>query len=279
MYTQLIKINNKPKPFEIYSAEVLWNTPHISRKMLAYHLDENVDLASRNKVFIEKSIEWITSHFSVGAGTRICDFGCGPGLYTLGLALRGASVTGLDFSQNSIEYAQKNAAGKSISINYVLDNYLRYDTDERFDLILMIMCDFCALSPEQRNMLLQKFHHLLKENGSLLLDVYSLKAFDKINEAASYEHRQLDGFWSEEDYYGFLNTMKYPDDKVTLDKYTIVEKHRSWQVYNWLQYFSLNSLAMELNSCGFYISENYSNVAGSPYSDNSDEFAVIVRRI
>jgi SAM-dependent methyltransferase len=278
MFTQLENINSKPKPFEIYSAEILWNDPYISKKMLAFHLNENVDLSSRKKIFIDKSIQWITSHFSISSSTKICDFGCGPGLYTLGLALNGASVTGVDFSQNSIEYARKTAAKNRVYIHYVLENYLQFETDEKYDLIIMIMCDFCALSPEQRRMLLQKFNHILKEDGSILFDVYSLNAFDKRDEIATYEYKQLDGFWSNEDYYGFLNTFKYSEDKVILDKYTIIEKTLTWEVYNWLQYFSLDSLATELHGCGFQISEILSDVTGSPYSEDSDEFAIIARK-
>ena len=278
MFTQLENINFKPKPYEIYSAEILWNDPYISKKMLTFHLDENVDLSSRKKIFVDKSIQWITSHFSISTSTKICDFGCGPGFYTLGLALNGASVTGVDFSQNSIEYARKTAAENGVYIQYVLENYLQFETDDKYDLIIMIMCDFCALSPEQRTILLQKFSRILKEDGLILFDVYSLNAFAKRDEIATYEYKQLDGFWSNDDYYGFLNIFKYSEEKVILDKYTIIEKTRTWEVYNWLQYFSLDSLANELHGCGFQISEILSDVAGSPYSENSDEFAIVARK-
>ncbi len=48
----------------------------------------------------------------------------------------------------------------------------------------MIMCDFCALSPEQRAKLLSKFKVLLNSGGAVLLDVYSLNAFDQKAESA-----------------------------------------------------------------------------------------------
>ncbi|UCE24654.1 MAG: class I SAM-dependent methyltransferase, partial [Candidatus Zixiibacteriota bacterium] len=80
MFDKLEKINQRPKPFEFYTAETLWNDEHISKQMLDYHLNEDVDLASRNRAFVEKSASWIVSHFQVGSGVRICDFGCGPGL-------------------------------------------------------------------------------------------------------------------------------------------------------------------------------------------------------
>ena len=92
-----------------------------------------------------------------------------------------------------------------------------------FDLIIMIMCDYCALSPAQRKIMLEKFKKILKPKGSILLDVYSLNAFDKKEESATYEKNQLFGFWSRNDYYAFVNSFKYNEEKVVLDKYTIIE--------------------------------------------------------
>lgn len=278
MFAQLVNINKKPKPFEFYTTETLWNDPYISKRMLASHLNENIDRASRKKVFIERSIDWIAAHFSVGAGTRVCDFGCGPGLYTLGLALKGADVTGVDFSQRSIEYARNAAQQRGVSIRYVFKNYLQYETDEKFDLIMMIMCDYCVLSPLQRKGFLQKCRRMLNEGGALLFDGYQLPAFDKINEVAIYQHLLMDGFWSDEDYYGFLNIYRYPEDKVTLDQYTIVQKNRTWQIYNWLQYYNLESLSKDIEACGLRIDEKFADVAGSEFSEEADEFAVVVRK-
>ena len=124
--------------------------------MLAFHLDENIDVSSRRLGFINRSVEWIAAHFSIGAETRIADFGCGPGLYAERLAQRHATVTGVDFSKRSIEYAQEVAARQGLNIHYVNQDYLEFETTDSFDLILMIMCDFCALSPTQRKAMLPR---------------------------------------------------------------------------------------------------------------------------
>ncbi len=150
MFKELKEINSRPAPFQFYTADELWTNEHTSKQMLEYHLNESIDASSRNKSFIERSAEWIVSHFEVDKNTKIADFGCGPGLYTTRLAERGAIVTGIDFSENSLKYAKHVAAKKDLKINYVLTNYLDFETTNSFDLITMIMCDFCVLSPEQR---------------------------------------------------------------------------------------------------------------------------------
>ena len=278
MFDKLKEINSRPTPFQFYTAEELWTNEHTSKKMLEYHLNESVDLSSRNKDFISRSVKWIESHFAINLKTSIADFGCGPGLYTTLFAENNVDVTGIDFSERSIQYAKKIADQKGLDITYYQQNYLEFETEKQFDLITMIFCDYCALSPAQRKTMLAKFYTFLKPGGSVLLDVHSINTFNSRDEIALYELNQLDSFWSPENYYGFLNTFKYDEEKVTLDKYTIIEKARIRVVYNWLQYFSKDSLREELKENGFEVEEFYSDVAGLTFSSDSPDMAVVARK-
>jgi hypothetical protein len=56
MYKELKQINRRPIPFEYYTAEELWTDEHTSKQMLAYHLNEQVGAASRDKQFIERFV-------------------------------------------------------------------------------------------------------------------------------------------------------------------------------------------------------------------------------
>jgi SAM-dependent methyltransferase len=278
VFDLLEEINSRPEPFQFYTAEELWTDEHTSAKMLEYHLNESVDLASRNRDFISRSAEWIISHFELDAKKKIADFGCGPGLYTNLFAESGSDVTGVDFSKRSIQYARKVADEKNLRITYVQQNYLDFETEKKFDLITMIFCDYCALSPSQRQRLLTRFFTFLKPGGAILLDVHSLNTYNSRDEVAVYECNQLDSFWSPDSYYGFLNTFKYQDEKLTLDKYTIIEKKRTRVVYNWIQYFNQESLKREFEESGFMVEEFYSDVAGSNFSPESPDFAIVARK-
>ena len=77
MFNELKEINLRPEPFQFYTSNALWTDEHTSQKMLEYHLDESVDLSSRNKDFIDRSVKWIVSHFGIDRHTAIADFGCG----------------------------------------------------------------------------------------------------------------------------------------------------------------------------------------------------------
>jgi len=56
MFEELEKINTRPKPFELYTASDLWTGDHVSKMMLSFHLNEEIDVSSRNKEFIDRSV-------------------------------------------------------------------------------------------------------------------------------------------------------------------------------------------------------------------------------
>jgi SAM-dependent methyltransferase len=267
----------KPEPFSIYSARELWTDEHTSRRMLDYHLDGEVDISSRRERFIDESVSWMTDHFALGEGSRIIDFGCGPGLYTSRFAKLGAKVVGVDFSSRSIAFAREQAARADYRVEYINADYLEYESGETFDLITMIMCDYCALAPTQRSTMLAKFRNLLSAQGRIVLDVYSLQAFDAREEGTLFEQNLMDGFWSPDPYFGFVSSFKYHADKVSLDRYTIVEPLRTREIFNWLQYFSPESLEREVAAAGIEIETLLGDVAGKSYAATDSEFAVVMK--
>jgi hypothetical protein len=62
---------------------------------------------------------------------------------------------------------------------------------------------------------------------------------------------------------------------VILDKYTVIEKARKRTVYNWLQYFSEDSLRKEFEENGFKIIELCSDVTGKALTSDSGEIAIV----
>lgn len=278
LYTELTRILAKPPPFSVYTADALWTDPHTSQQMLAFHLNPEVDISSRRASFIDESVAWMVDHFALSAASRVIDFGCGPGLYASRLAGCGASVTGVDFSPTSIAYAREQAEASGQRISFHQANYLEFEPTGEFDLITMIMCDFCALSPSQRSVMLRKFASSLTSDGRLVFDVYSMRSFREKQESVVFEKDLLDGFWSSSPYYGFLASFKYEAERVGLDKYILVEEHGLREVYNWLQYFSPESLEQELEEHGLSVKSVLGDVAGHPYDPEGLEFAVVASR-
>nr|MBC8450668.1 class I SAM-dependent methyltransferase [bacterium] len=216
--------------------------------------------------------------FGAGTGTRVLDLGCGPGLYTTPLARAGADVTGVDFSESSLEHVRAAARRESLSIDYVHANYLEYEPAGKFDLITLIYWDLCPLSPAQRHTVLEMCHRCLSDKGIILLDVPSMKYFESVKEGVSIERAPDGGFWSADPYFVLKTTFKYDADRVTLDRYTLVESGGTREIYNWLQSYDRKSLEREFATCGLEVIEVLGDVAGAPYDPESTQMAIVARR-
>src|SRR3954449_4200661 len=75
-----------------------WHEPAFSARMLAEHLSQAHDAASRRAATIDRQVAWIDETIRHGRPAAILDLGCGPGLYSGRLAARGHTCVGIDYS-------------------------------------------------------------------------------------------------------------------------------------------------------------------------------------
>lgn len=284
LFTTLQGIATKPMPYSAYSSFAMYNDPYVSNKFLELHLNPSIDLLSKVSTTIAQEIEWINRRFKVDTTTRICDFGCGPGLYTSQWAKAGAKATGLDISERSILYAQQYAKQKNLDVEYICQDFLTYVSAKKFNIITMIFSIFCEFNHEQRACLLERFYNLLEDDGMVLLDVFSINHFKEMEEKEATFEASFDGnfwgnFWSDKPYYLFKSCFKYDEEYLTLDKYTIVDAEQTREIYLWKQYFDLISLNTEFKENGFEIIESYSDLSGKTFQPNSPTIAIIAKKL
>ncbi len=265
MYAMLRGFSQRPAPFSRYTAKTLWTRPHLAEQMLAYHLDQSTDLASRRIEQIDAIVAWFDQRLGL-ADTRLCDLGCGPGLYAERFAARGAAVVGIDFSAHALDYARSHGSGAA---EYLQADYLEDPLPEGFHTVTLIYTDLCALSPAQRHHLLSRIHTMLLRGGRLVLDVVSSAVWQQREETTQVEERLMGGFWAPGDYVGLQRTLLYPEQMLALDRYLIVEPEESWQVENWTQYFTPAMLEAELNGAGFRVDGLYADLIGTALEGES----------
>ena len=63
-------------------------------------------------------LEWIDRHAEL-AGKEVLDVGCGAGILAEAMAVRGATVTGLDAGAEHLEVAREHATGNGLQIRYL----------------------------------------------------------------------------------------------------------------------------------------------------------------
>ncbi len=274
MFKELSQIHQKPELFSVYTTDKLWTEPHLAKQMLAAHLNQDTPMASRPKIAIDRVVNWLDVTFELH-GKSVLDLGCGPGLYAEKYANLGAKVHGIDFSDNSIQFAKDSATKHQLDISYKVANYLDTPLPSNQDLVTLIYCDLCALSLTQRQKLYGQIRRSLKPNGTFVFDVFSTKAFDTFTEHCTFAPNYMHGFWSSSEHYVFHNAFRYENKNVSLDHYTVVEANQTWDIYNWMQYFTHESISIELAENGFEIIET---VNGFDIEEsNNSSFGIIAK--
>ncbi|MDY7105450.1 MAG: class I SAM-dependent methyltransferase [Actinomycetota bacterium] len=284
MYDTLRSLCTRPAPFEGSTSIEMWTDPHISRRMLHFHLDDEVPLASRPSPFAERSARWIAERVDLGPRSAVADLGCGPGHYTNRLARTGASVVGVDVSARSLDHARAEAKRAGVDVTYIHADYVTADHRDwepgrRFDLVTVIMCDLCALGPRARRTLLAKIHGSLAPGGALLFDVVTDAAFAGRGEQTVLAADLMDGFWADEPYVGFHTTHRYEDELVTLDRFAVVTAGGVREYRNWMQHYDEPRLRDELSAAGFAVEALYGDLAGAPPRPGAAELTVLARPI
>lgn len=232
----LLKYTKKPELYEKGSA-VMWTDPYISKQLLQIHLNPDMDLASRKYSSIESTAKWVLSKASK-EGMNILDLGCGPGLYSEIYANIGHKVTGVDFSKNSIDYAEQEAEKKGLNITYLNQNYLELDVQENhFDLATLIYTDLGPLLPSERAQLLANINRALKPGGILIFDVLNDKNLECKVSPKSWEASET-GFWRDSPYLALSESFFFEDNKVILNQHIIHQESKT-EVYRfWTHFFS-----------------------------------------
>lgn len=273
----LRELQQKPAPFTP-GEPLFWTDPYISQQMLLAHLSPHTDAASRRPETIERSVAWLIDALELQPGQSVLDLGCGPGLYALRLAERGLSVTGVDFSQNSIDYAVEQARERNLQIAYRYQNYLTLEDVACYDAALLIYGDFCPLAPEKRQQLLRNIHRALKEGGRFVLDVSTRNL--RVRCGARTDWKVLNsGFWRPGQHLVLTQGFDYPELSLYLDQYIVIEADGRMTAYrNWFQDYTRETITAELTQNGFVVQSVWGDLTGTPYSDEADWIGIIAQK-
>ncbi len=268
MTKNLLSLLKKPNIYK-RSDELFWEDEHISKEMLALHLAPDIALASRTHKDIDLSCSWLRS--IIKKDSKILDLGCGPGLYTKRLSDYGFNVVGIDYSIRSIDYA----FSQDKKTKYIYQNYLDLDFVDEFDVVILIYCDYAALTFGERKILLSKIKKALKPNGLFIFDVFQFNEANNKDIANSWEICPEGGFWDSRGYTCLTATHKYENDTVQLNQYVVITDKTIKQYLIWNTLFSYDTLKQELENNGFYLKEAFGDVKGNAYSKDSQTICFI----
>lgn len=273
MFNELIKYTTKPGLYAP-GTDNFWDDEHISKGLLEAHLDPNTNAATRKHEFLDKSVIWITKIAPPSQYKFLLDLGCGPGLYAERFSSAGYTVTGVDFSKRSIEYAKQQTLLNKSNIGYHYQNYLTIDYMEQFDVVTLIYCDYAVLPITERRILLEKVYQALRPNGKFIFDVFTPVMRKK--ESRSRHYHEKGGFWSEKPHICLESVYQYNDEDNTELTQFIVITEETVKCYNiWDHYFTKEKLLSEVQPAGFKAIDFYGDVAGKGFSDTEETICCV----
>lgn len=163
-----------------------WNSRY-SEKEFAYGTDPNE--------FFKEQIDKIIPGRAIFLGE-------GEGRNAVYAAKLGWQVDAVDFSSSAKDKALKLAKENNVKINYAVSDLNDYDFKENdYDLIVMI---FLHLPLELRTSIFSKSILSLKQNGRLLIEVFSKEQINNISGGP----RSIDLLYSENDVLSLTNDLR-----------------------------------------------------------------------
>ena len=139
---------------------------------------------------------------------KVLDVGCGAGSHSLYLQNeKKLAVTAIDISEKAVEACKLRGVS-----NVKVENILRFETDEKFDTIILLMNGTGIFGKlENVSNYLQKLKSLLAENGQILIDSSDIiYMFDEDDSEDSDGGKWIAG----DKYYGELEfTITYKGEK------------------------------------------------------------------
>ena len=147
-----------------------WDDPAFSERMLAEHLSQQHDRASRRAATIDAQVRFIARQVTGGDGARVLDLGCGPGLYLHRLARQGYRCHGIDFSPAAIRHARAVADAEALDCTFHQADLRQADLGRRYALVLLLFGQVNVFRRPEASEILRRAHAALAPGGTLVLE-------------------------------------------------------------------------------------------------------------
>lgn len=178
--------------------KIPWHEPGFSRRMLAEHLSQAHDLASRRFEIIDRQVAWIHEHVLAAKPARILDLGCGPGLYAERLVALGHEVVGVDISPASIAHAKEHV-GEATFLEADI-RQVELEGLDSFALAMLLFGEANAFRRRDLETVLSNAAAALGSGGALILEPHTFAAVRRIGCQAPAWYAAQQGLFADDPY-------------------------------------------------------------------------------
>jgi SAM-dependent methyltransferase len=249
-----------------------WNDPAFSKRMLAEHLSQSHNAASRRSDLIDAQVGLVHDKILHGQRSMVLDLGCGPGLYLDRLARLGHSVTGIDHSPASIAHARQRLVGNTTLIE---GDLRQVDFGGPYDLVMMLSGELNVFRPADQTRIARKARASLMQGACFLIELSTYESIQRRASGARW-HWFRNGLWSDEPHGVIEEAVWDGTSETTIVRYYVVDQSGNSKLYSaTYQAFSDDRLSELLDASGLQLEgelTEWRNVSGG------DEWKAIVAK-
>jgi len=207
-------------------ANLPWDDPLFSERMLREHLDQSHGAASRQQPELLRQVDWLWAHLGLRPECQILDITCGPGLYAVELARRGAQVTGIDFSPASIRYARALAAEQGVDdrcsfIQADVRTALSEQAGRAYDAALFLYGQLAVFTRAEAAQLLRSAAAALRASGRLAIELLDFERIDK--SSSTWWFTDATGLWGDTPFLNLGERTWDDEQRASIDRFYVVE--------------------------------------------------------
>jgi len=200
-----------------------WSDPAFSERMLAEHLNQTHDAASRRAEKIDAHVAWLHEQVLAGRPGKVLDLTCGPGLYTQRLAKRGHACVGIDYAPAAVAYATAQAQSEGVRCTYVRADVREAAFGKGFDLAMMLHGQLNVFRRGEAAGILGKACDALAPGGHLVLEMQSHEYLRKDGRKRCDWNAAEGGLFSERPYLVLNESFWIEDARARVDRYYVID--------------------------------------------------------
>jgi SAM-dependent methyltransferase len=209
-------------------ANLPWDDPAFSERMLREHLDQSHGAASRQRPELLRQVDWLWERLNLRAGARLLDITCGPGLYAVEFARRGVDVTGIDFSPASIRYARAQAVEQGVAercrfIQADVRAELPRQAGEAYDAATFIYGQLAVFTRDEAAALLAAAARALRPAGRLALELLDFERIDK--QPSTWWFSDDAGLWGDAPFLNLGERFWDAEQRASIDRFFVIHLH------------------------------------------------------
>jgi SAM-dependent methyltransferase len=205
-------------------------------------------------------------------GKRALDLCCGPGRYSVALARRGFSVTGVDRTRYLLAHARRRAKAARIKIEWVRADMRDFVRPDTFDLVLSMFTSFGYFDDKREDLtVLQNMFASLRPGGTCLIDVVSKEYLARVFQPTQSETLP-DGT-------RLVQRREIFDDWTRIrNEWTLIRKGRAKSYGFHHTVYSGQELRDQMGKAGFVDVRLYGDLGGSDYGTNAQRLIAVGRK-